>query len=115
MFSFRVLNQSLKARRKTLPNHTEHNVVITFHVYISVESEGFVSSTLVKPSTSSIFLSFQTKMKVIALLSLFLLSSGLDGANILFLNTARIGQSHIFFMGKVADVLAEAGHNVVSD
>ncbi|CAD5209855.1 unnamed protein product [Bursaphelenchus okinawaensis] len=32
--------------------------------------------------------------------------------NILFYNAARIGQSHIFYMGRLADWLSEAGHNV---
>lgn len=35
-----------------------------------------------------------------------------NGANILFLNGARIGQSHLFYMGKLADILAQNGHNV---
>ncbi|CAD5213758.1 unnamed protein product [Bursaphelenchus xylophilus] len=35
-----------------------------------------------------------------------------NSEKILLLNAARIGQSHVFFMGKIADVLAEAGYNV---
>ncbi|CAD5209853.1 unnamed protein product [Bursaphelenchus okinawaensis] len=32
--------------------------------------------------------------------------------NILFYNAARIGQSHVFYVGRLADWLSEAGHNV---
>ncbi|CAD5213502.1 unnamed protein product [Bursaphelenchus xylophilus] len=41
-----------------------------------------------------------------------LIASLCNGANILFYNSARVGQSHMFFMGRLADWLVEAGHNV---
>lgn len=56
-------------------------------------------------------------MRIILFLSVLVLFSSSaisDAAKILFYSSARTGQSHIFFMGKIADVLAEAGHNVVS-
>lgn len=42
-----------------------------------------------------------------------LLSSATAG-KILFYSSARLLQSHIYFMGRIADVLTDAGHNVVS-
>lgn len=35
------------------------------------------------------------------------------GAKILFYNSARVAHSHMAFMAKIADLLAEHGHNVV--
>ncbi|CAD5213762.1 unnamed protein product [Bursaphelenchus xylophilus] len=54
------------------------------------------------------------KMKATLLLTtvLLVLFHQITCEKILLLNSARIGQSHIFFMGKIADVLVEAGHNV---
>ncbi|CAD5209532.1 unnamed protein product [Bursaphelenchus okinawaensis] len=52
-------------------------------------------------------------MKLIALLAVITFTASyVQCEKILLLNAARIGQSHVFFMGKIADVLHEAGHNV---
>ncbi|CAD5209847.1 unnamed protein product [Bursaphelenchus okinawaensis] len=46
------------------------------------------------------------------ILTLFIFAQACYGYNILFYNAARLGQSHVFFSGKLADWLVEAGHNV---
>jgi len=51
-------------------------------------------------------------MKFIVLLCFFALSAFTEGLKILYFNP-RFGKSHVTFSGKVADTLAEAGHDVV--
>ncbi|CAD5209534.1 unnamed protein product [Bursaphelenchus okinawaensis] len=51
-------------------------------------------------------------MNLASCIWLFLFVLTCHGANVLVYNGARIAQSHVFFMAKIADVLQEDGHNV---
>uniref|UniRef100_A0A1I7SCX7 glucuronosyltransferase n=1 Tax=Bursaphelenchus xylophilus TaxID=6326 RepID=A0A1I7SCX7_BURXY len=50
--------------------------------------------------------------RTICLILLAFCAGHVDGAKIMFYNGARIAHSHMLFMGKIADILHDAGHNV---